>query len=52
MAGHPRIAIVGTRWWSSTAHFPAIAAPITAIRDSREEVPATAAAKVGADSLY
>ncbi len=51
-----KIAIIGTGWWSSTAHFPALvahpAAQITAICDTREDVLAVMAAKFGVDKTY
>ncbi len=56
MPDQARIAIIGTGWWSSTAHFPALAAhpaaQITAICDTREEVLAMMAAKFGVDKTY
>ena len=56
MPDHARIAIIGTGWWSSTAHFPALAAhpaaQITAICDTREEVLTTMAEKFGVDKTY
>lgn len=56
MAAKARIGIIGTGWWATTAHFPAVIAhpdaELAAAADIRPEVLAQAAAKYGAERTY
>ena len=56
MAQQVRIAIIGTGWWSTTAHFPALQshpdAEIVAIADQRPDSLDKAAKKYGIESTY
>lgn len=56
MCEKTRIAIIGTGWWSTTAHFPALQshpdAKIVAIADQRPDTLAKAAKEYGIENTY
>ena len=56
MPDKSRIAIIGTGWWATTAHFPALLAhpdaQIVAICDGREEILAMAAKEFASGNTY
>lgn len=57
MAAHKaRVAVIGTGWWSTTAHIPALKAnpdaELVALADRRPDVLAKAGAKYGVEHIY
>jgi predicted dehydrogenase len=56
MPDKARVAVIGTGWWTTQAHLPALVAnpkaELVALADPREDVLAKAAAKYGVDTTY